>query len=62
LSVIEGVQGKHGVLRVMDDPRSLLTVYNECAEKTAGTFRYNPQLAKALERLGMSKGLPTPKE
>jgi hypothetical protein len=52
LSVIEEVQGKSGVLRVMDDPRKLLTVYNACAAKTAEPFRFDPQLAKTLERLG----------
>jgi hypothetical protein len=54
LSVIEAVQGKAGVLRVMDDPRRLLTAYNECAGKTNDPFRFDPQLPKALERLGRS--------
>jgi hypothetical protein len=57
LSVIEEVQGKSGVLRVMDDPRKLLTVYNECAAKTTEPFRFDTQLAKALERLGTSSRL-----
>jgi hypothetical protein len=38
----------------MDDPRKLLTVYNVCAAKTTEPFRFDPQLAKELERLGMS--------
>jgi hypothetical protein len=54
LSVIEAVQGKAGVLRVMDDPRRLLTAYNECASKTNDPFRFDAQLPTALERLGMS--------
>jgi len=54
LSVIEEVHGRFGVLSVMDDPRKLLTVYNVCAAKATEPFRFDPQLAKALERLGMS--------
>jgi hypothetical protein len=54
LSVIEEVQGRSGVLSVMDDPRKLLTVYNVCAAKTTEPFCFDPQLEKALERLGMS--------
>ena len=54
LSVIEEVQGRSGVLSVMGDPRKLLTVYNVCAAKTTEPFRFDPQLAKALERLGIS--------
>jgi hypothetical protein len=52
LYVIEQVKGKSGVLRVMDDPRKLLTVYNECAIKQKETFRFQPQIARAVEHMG----------
>jgi hypothetical protein len=52
LSVIGQVQGKAGVQAVMDDPRKLLFVYNECAAKTSETFRFDPQLAKKLMKIG----------
>lgn len=52
LYVIEQVRGKAGVLAVMDDPRSLLAVYNECAKSTQEPFRFNPELAKRLETMG----------
>jgi hypothetical protein len=52
LYVIQEVRGRQGVLRVMDEPRTLLTVYNECAAKTGESFRFDPQLAKQLERMG----------
>ncbi len=53
LNVIQEVQGKRGVLRVMGDPGKLLTVYNRCAAKLDHPFRFNPGLAKELEhRLG----------
>lgn len=52
LYVIQEVRGKQGVLRVMDDPRSLLTVYNQCAAEKGEPFRFDPQLAKQMETLG----------
>jgi len=36
----------------MNDPRTLLSVYNVCAEKIGEPFRFDPQLAKKLERMG----------
>ena len=54
LYVIEEVQGKPGVMSVMEDPRKLLAVYNECAAKKNETFRFDPQVAKALQQLGTS--------
>jgi len=36
----------------MDDPRSLLTVYNQCAAEKGEPFRFDPQLAKQMETLG----------
>jgi hypothetical protein len=58
LSVIEEVQGNAGVLRVMDDPRGLLAVYNSCAAKANEPFRFDPQIARQLEQLGMREGRP----
>lgn len=52
LYVIEEVRGKAGVLAVMDHPRSLLAVYNECAKKKGEPFRFNPELARRLETMG----------
>ncbi|WP_188553025.1 DUF5700 domain-containing putative Zn-dependent protease [Edaphobacter dinghuensis] len=55
LYVIEEVRGKAGVLAVMDDPRSLLTVYNQCAETRQESFRFTPELAKKLETMGKDR-------
>ncbi|HUZ94971.1 MAG TPA: hypothetical protein VMU57_08660, partial [Edaphobacter sp.] len=52
LYVIEQVRGKSGVLAVMDDPRSLLAVYNQCAKAKHEPFRFDPELAKRLETMG----------
>lgn len=52
LYVIEQVQGKRGILRMMDDPRKLLTVYNQCAAEKNEPFRFDPEIAKELERMG----------
>ena len=52
LAVIEQVRGKPGVLRVMDDPMTLLTVYNECAVRTKQAFRFDPETAQAVQALG----------
>lgn len=52
LYVIEEVHGKAGVLAVMDDPRSLLAVYNQCAEVKGEPFQFNPELAKRLDTMG----------
>lgn len=54
LYVIEEVQGKPGVTQVMEDPRKLLTVYNECAAKKNEPFRFDPHVAKKLQQLGTS--------
>jgi hypothetical protein len=55
LHVIEQAQGKSGVLKVMDDPRKLLSVYNKCATKTNEPFRFEPAVAKAVEQMGQEK-------
>lgn len=52
LYVIEEVRGRAGVLAVMDDPRSLLAVYNQCAEVKGEPFRFNPELARRLKTMG----------
>jgi len=52
LYVIEEVRGKAGVLAVMDHPRSLLVVYNECARRKDEPFRFSSALAKRLETMG----------
>ncbi|MDW5267471.1 MULTISPECIES: DUF5700 domain-containing putative Zn-dependent protease [Acidobacteriaceae] len=52
LYVIEEERGKAGVLAVMDDPRSLLAVYNQCAHVKQEPFRFNPELAKRLKTMG----------
>ncbi|HEV2697385.1 MAG TPA: DUF5700 domain-containing putative Zn-dependent protease [Terriglobales bacterium] len=52
LSVIEQVRGKPGALVVMDDPRQLLTVYNDCAVKANQPFRFDPRIAEETETLG----------
>jgi hypothetical protein len=52
LYVIEQVLGKPGVLKVMDNPRTLLTVYNQCAAQVNEPFRYEAKVAKAVENLG----------
>ena len=52
LYVIERVQGKPGVLATMDNPLSLLTVYNKCAATENEPFRFGVKLASALENLG----------
>jgi hypothetical protein len=52
LYVIERVLGKPGVLTVMDNPRTLLTVYNKCAAQVNEPFRFEAKVAKAVENLG----------
>ena len=52
LHVIERVQGKPGVLATMDNPLSLLTVYNKCATTENEPFRFGTKIASALENLG----------
>jgi Putative zinc dependent peptidase (DUF5700) len=52
LYVIEQARGRAAVLRVMDDPRSLLVVYNECAAEMKAPFRFNPALAVAVKMMG----------
>jgi hypothetical protein len=54
LFVIEQVKGRSAVLEVMDDPRTLLTVYNECAANHGEKFRFDSGLASDLEKLGTS--------
>jgi hypothetical protein len=53
LFVIQEAKGKAAVFRVMDDPRILPAVYNECAGSE--TFRFNPRLAERLEKLGETR-------
>jgi hypothetical protein len=49
LSVIEAVQGKAGVLRVMDDPRRLPTAYRDAANRLQRAhFRVQPTFHPAL--------------
>ena len=55
LYVIEEVRGRAGVLAVMDDPRSLLVVYNQCAKVKQESFRFNPELAKRLAMMGRDR-------
>ena len=55
LYVIEQVQGKAGVMKVMDDPRTLLSVYNACAAKSDESFRFDSPLAGKLETLGTGR-------
>jgi hypothetical protein len=52
LYVIEEARGRDAVLRVMEDPRSLLVVYNECAAEMKEPFRFDPALAGAVKRMG----------
>jgi hypothetical protein len=52
LNVIEEAQGSDAVLRVMEDPRSLLVVYNQCAEERKERFRFDPELAGRIETMG----------
>jgi hypothetical protein len=52
LYVVEETRGRAGVLRVMDDPRSLLVVYNECAAEMREPFRFDPVLADAVKVMG----------
>jgi hypothetical protein len=52
LYVIERVLGKPGVLTVMDNPWTLLTVYNKCAAQVNEPFRYETKVAKEVENLG----------
>jgi hypothetical protein len=52
LYVIEEARGRAAVLRVMEDPRSLLVVYNECAAQRKEPFRFDPALADAVKRMG----------
>lgn len=54
LAAIEKKRGLKGVLEVMDDPRQLLFVYNDCAESSSVPFRFDPALAKQLAHLGDS--------
>jgi hypothetical protein len=53
LFVIQEAKGKQALLRVMDNPRILPAVYNECAGNE--TFRFNPRLAERLETLGETR-------
>lgn len=55
LNVILEVQGKRGVLRVMRDPAKFLMVYSLCAAKLNRPFRFDPGLAKDLQRLDYSR-------
>ncbi len=52
LYVIEEARGRDAVLRVMEDPRSLLVVYNQCAAERKETFRFDPALADAVRVMG----------
>jgi hypothetical protein len=52
LYVIEEARGRAAVLRVMDEPRSLLVVYNECAAERKESFRFDPALADAVKVMG----------
>jgi hypothetical protein len=57
LYVIEEARGRAGVLSVMDDPRSLLIVYNECATEMKEPFRFDPALADAVKVMGSVGGV-----
>jgi Putative zinc dependent peptidase (DUF5700) len=54
LDVIEEARGRSAVLQVMKDPRSLLAVYNECAAHINEQFRFSPELAGEVKRMGES--------
>lgn len=52
LYVIGQAKGKSGILEVMKEPRSLLSVYNECAVQVNEAFRFDPSIAQALRTIG----------
>jgi Putative zinc dependent peptidase (DUF5700) len=52
LYVIGEARGRSGILQVMKDPRSLLTIYNQCAAQEKEPFRFDPQIAQALLTIG----------
>jgi len=52
LYVIQAARGKAGVLNVMDNPTSLLKVYNQCASEVNEPFLFDASVADALDRLG----------
>jgi len=54
LYVIEEARGRDAVLRVMEDPRSLLVVYNQCAADRKEPFRFDPELAGRIRTMGES--------
>jgi hypothetical protein len=55
LSAIEAVRGKPAVLQVMADPRTLLSVYNDCAKKRNDAYLFDLRLAEDLKTLGEAR-------
>jgi hypothetical protein len=52
LYVIEEARGRAAVFRVMQDPRSLLVIYNEYAAERKEPFLFDPALAGAVQVMG----------
>ena len=57
LAAIEKKRGLAGVLSVMEDPRRLLSAYNDCAGESSVGFQFDTALAERIAHLGEGRQL-----